>query len=233
MTEQGMDIQESLGTTIAPTNASAQSSDAMSALTGDDFFRLLIAQLSTQDPLEPMSNEDLMRQVSSIRDIELNTALTETLQSLVGQQHFAGASALIGKYVTGADAEDGIETSGVVVGARFEPGGQAVLILESGDELPMSQVATIEAADHLGEVLVGKYVTGVDRRDPANPLEVGGVITSVGTGEKGALLLELDNGSSLSLADVSSIGSPPEQESVVEKVLGAPAKMIQTVLGLR
>ena len=227
-----MNVQEGLGTTIAPTNTSAQSSNSMSALTGDDFFRLLIAQLSTQDPMEPMSNEDIMRQMSSIRDIEANTTLTETLQSLVGQQHFAGASALIGKYVTGTDGEDGADVSGVVVGARFAPGGQAVLILESGDELPMSQVGTIEAADHLGEALVGKYVTGVDRRDPANPLEVAGIITSVNTGEKGALVLELDNGASLKLAEVSSIGSPPEQESVVEKVLGAPAKIIQTVLGL-
>ncbi|UCF32858.1 MAG: hypothetical protein JSV78_11050 [Phycisphaerales bacterium] len=227
-----METQQSLGVTPVGSSGSAQQSSGMSALASDDFFKLLIAQLSSQDPLEPMTNEDLMRQMSSIRDIELNTALTETLQTLTGQQHFAAASSLIGKYVTGGGAEEGDEMAGVVAGARFEPGGQAILVLESGEELPLAQVSTIEAADQLGEVLVGKYVKGVNRDDPDNPVPVEGVVAAVSTGRSGALVLELANGMTLSLSDVSSVGGEAE-ESVIEKVLSAPAKLAQTVLGLR
>lgn len=42
----------------------------MGELTSQDFLKLLVTQLTYQDPLDPMGNEELLRQISSIREIE-------------------------------------------------------------------------------------------------------------------------------------------------------------------
>ena len=85
----------------------SSTSNAASALSGEDFFKLLIAELTNQDPLEPTSNQDLLNQISSIRDIELSTSLSESLTSLTEQQRFASAGSLIGQFVTASDSGDG------------------------------------------------------------------------------------------------------------------------------
>ena len=90
----------------------------MADLRSEDFFQLLITQLTNQDPFEPTENEDLLRQISSIRDIELSTVLTNSLHLLTGQQRFSSASSLIGRHVTGLPDADGAVMRGMGVGIR-------------------------------------------------------------------------------------------------------------------
>lgn len=93
--------------------------NAATAMDSQDFFKLLITQLTNQDPFEPTGNDELLRQISSIRDIELSTTLTDSLRSLTGQQRFTSASTLIGQFVTGVPGPDGVVDSGLVIGIRF------------------------------------------------------------------------------------------------------------------
>lgn len=196
-------------TSLLTPSAGAPSGGAASATEGlgsQDFLKLLITQLTNQDPLEPTDNDELLRQISSIREIELSTTLTDSLRSLTGQQRFASASSLIGQYVTGAPGGEGETRQGLVIGVRFTEAGQATLQLSGGSEMPLDAVRTIQSPLQAGQALIGLNVIGVDRRDPAEPKPVDGVVTAARAGEAGETILELDTGDSLRLRDVFGIG---------------------------
>ncbi|MCH7924020.1 MAG: hypothetical protein IIC51_00660 [Planctomycetes bacterium] len=171
-------------------------------LSSDDFFKLMIAQLTNQDPMEPTSNQELLQQISSIRDIELSTTLTESLRRLAGQQQFGSASTLIGQYVTSVAGSDGNVQAGMVVAVKFDSQGLPRLQLSSGVELEMSQLASIVSPVRAAESMVGRLVTGLDRRNPAEPEVIEGLVTAVRVTEGGEVFLELDSGDDIRLRDV-------------------------------
>ncbi|MCK4658731.1 MAG: hypothetical protein KAV82_04345, partial [Phycisphaerae bacterium] len=147
-------------TAIAPasTTLRTEQKSGLEGLGGDDFFKLLIAQLSNQDPLEPTSNQELLNQISSIRDIQSSITLTSTLESLVERQGFGSAASLIGQYVSGVtDATDGssVPMRGIVMGLRITPEGSVMLLLDNGLELPMNKVEEVTTAQQFAEMLQG------------------------------------------------------------------------------
>lgn len=188
-----------------PPTSSADTDKALGTLGSQDFLRLLIAQLQTQDPLEPVSNQDLLNQISSIRDIELSTTLTSSLSDLANQQQFGSASSLIGQFVTGSPGADGLTHSGLVVGVRFPADGSPVLQLADGSELPISRLSAIESPSEAARALMGQGIVGVDRRDTSSPEVVSGVVSGVRLDEAGDVLLELDTGMSLRLRDFTGL----------------------------
>ena len=70
----------------------SSSANSALALGSQDFYELLITQLTNQDPMEPMGNEELLRQIASIREIELSSSLTESLQSRADKHPLGSAS---------------------------------------------------------------------------------------------------------------------------------------------
>ncbi|MCH7813838.1 MAG: hypothetical protein IID40_07435 [Planctomycetes bacterium] len=198
-------------TTIAPTTTTAtpvaNAPKGGIALTGEDFFKLLIAQLSNQDPLEPTSNQELLQQLSSIRDIELSTTLTESLKSLTAQQRYASAAGLIGHYVTGRSEGDDparLRPEGVVTGVQFTADGAALLQLDNGLEFPLERLETVVAKQAGTTMLVGRMVTGVDRSDPEALRVIEGIVTGIRKEADGSVMLELDTGETLPLKDMLS-----------------------------
>jgi len=189
---------------LSPSTA-PRTTNSFSELGSDDFFKLLITQLTNQDPLAPTGNEELLRQISSIRDIELSTTLTHSLQSLTGQQNVASASSLLGQYVTGVPGPDGVPTSGLVVGLRFAEGGRPLLLLSNGTEMALEQVSTVQPPLAAAEAFVGLTVTGVDRRKPQQPEVVEGIVTGARLDEQREAVLELDSGASLRLRDLVGV----------------------------
>ena len=183
----------------------AVNGDALGTLGSQDFLRLLITQLQTQDPLEPVSNQELLNQISSIRDIEMSTTLTSSLRNMAGQQQFGAASSLIGQFVTGIPGADGVTPRGLVVGVRFVTDGQGILQLADGGELPMSRLSAIASPGEAAQALMGQGVVGVDRRDAASPEVVSGVVSGVRRDDAGDVLLELDTGMNLRLRDFTGL----------------------------
>lgn len=193
-----MDITQIASNVTGVTGASRSAAN----LSSDDFFKLLITQLTNQDPMEPTSNQELLQQISSIRDIELSTTLTASLQRLAGQQQFGSASTLIGQYVTSVAGSDGNVQAGMVVAVKFDSQGLPTLQLSSGVELKMSHLASIVSPVQAAESMVGRLVTGLDRRDPAEPEVIEGLVTAVRVAEGGEVFLELDSGDDIRLRDV-------------------------------
>lgn len=124
------------------------SSKTVADMTSDDFLKLLITQLSSQDPFNPVTNQDLLNQVSSIRNLQMNTEQLATNQQLATsingmslQNSISTASGCIGKKVTGID-DSNSEISGIVTGVRVES-GNVMLDLDSGKSLSIGNVTQI------------------------------------------------------------------------------------------
>ncbi len=122
----------------------------IATLSSEDFFKILVSELQTQDPLEPSKTSDMIGQVSQIRSIELSSKMGDTLDTLVQQQRTAGMADFLGKYVTAVtNAPDGspIATEGVVTGVTFASDGSAVLELDTGLSVPVRDVVHVSTLE--------------------------------------------------------------------------------------
>lgn len=192
---------------IAPSTPTSTGANDIGSLDSQDFFRLLISELTNQDPFEPADNQALLNQISSIREIELSSSLSDSLRELTGQQNFAASSSLIGKFVTSLGGADGAALSGVVVGVRFDANGQAILQLGTGGEVPIQSLASVQSVAAAAEGLVGHKIMAVDYQDQSDGEFVEGQVTAVRREDDGSVVLELDGGETVRLQDV--IGMAP------------------------
>lgn len=87
--------------TSSSLQADSQRASGFGSLSSEKFTEIILTELSNQDPLEPNDTQSLLDQLSSIRAIESDTNLTESLEKLISRDEFATASGLIGKVVTG------------------------------------------------------------------------------------------------------------------------------------
>src|SRR6476659_2725783 len=85
----------------------------MDDLNSSDFLQLMITQLQQQDPLNPMDNNQMVQQISSIRELSATTKLTSTLDSVQAGQNISTASSFIGKTIDAID-DSGNPVTGVV-----------------------------------------------------------------------------------------------------------------------
>jgi len=99
---------------IAPAISSAGSSDtsanASSNLTQANFLQLLVAQMTSQDPLNPESDTDFAAQLAQFSALQESTAMAGSISIMQ-------ASSLIGATVTVASATNSTQTSTGVVSA--------------------------------------------------------------------------------------------------------------------
>lgn len=104
-------------TTISPTAGSRTANsqaNGFSALSSEEFTKIIISELSNQDPMQPSDTNALLQQLSNIRNIQSSMDLSEKLKSLVSENQLASASNMIGK-VAGGLAEDNTRTFGRVI----------------------------------------------------------------------------------------------------------------------
>jgi len=108
----------------------------------EEFLKMMIVELQNQDPMNPMSNQEMMAQIGQIREIESNTRLTETLESLQLGQSMATASNMIGKTITGLpDGETSYVTG--VVGSATVIDGKVKLLLNGEKVVSLDNVGVI------------------------------------------------------------------------------------------
>ncbi|MEE4152947.1 MAG: flagellar hook capping FlgD N-terminal domain-containing protein [Erythrobacter sp.] len=74
---------EPLRTELADFETSSRlTGGGLGALTQADFLRLLTTQLANQDPLEPVSNEEMLSQMAQFSSLEAETRTTQTLEDI-------------------------------------------------------------------------------------------------------------------------------------------------------
>jgi flagellar basal-body rod modification protein FlgD len=72
---------------------------ASNKLTLEDFLKVLLTQLTYQDPLKPMDNQEFMAQIAQFTTLEQTQQLSANVQSLLNNQSSLQSVGLIGRSV--------------------------------------------------------------------------------------------------------------------------------------
>lgn len=99
-----------VGATSGATGTTGQvvdrSKTGFNGLSADDFMKMLITQLQNQDPSEPMTNAELLNQISMMRNLQSNIELSDTLKSISTGDQLTTAAGLIGRLVNVTTSEE-------------------------------------------------------------------------------------------------------------------------------
>lgn len=128
------------------------STNAFSGITSEEFLKVLFSELTNQDPLQPNDTAAILEQISTIRSIETDLSLQTSIESLVSQNEFASAGAMIGKLVSGL-TEDGRVLQGVVSSVVNSRNG-AFLKYGDGSGVLLKDVLEIRDAPAAGAPVV-------------------------------------------------------------------------------
>lgn len=110
------------------------------ALGQQDFLKLLVTQLSSQDPLNPQKDTEFIAQMAQFSSLEQTKGIQASLSAMRSQQDFTSASALIGREVTlQIDRETVVR--GVVSGVALEAGVPKLIV--NNQPFDMSSVLAV------------------------------------------------------------------------------------------
>jgi flagellar basal-body rod modification protein FlgD len=126
----------------AATGASNKTADATpenpnATIGKNGFLQLMVAQLQSQDPLQPTESSAYVGELAQFTELEQVTNLAQTSSQSASAQGVAQAVALIGQTVSYKDPTSGAEAQGKV---------QSVQITSSGATLTVEGVTGIEPA---------------------------------------------------------------------------------------
>ena len=126
------------GTQTAAETSKATSSS--SSLGKDDFLKLLVAQLTHQDPLEPLKDQEFIAQMAQFSSLEQQTNMAKGIETLA-KLSMTSAVGYVGRTV-GYTGDDGSPKAGMVKYVEFTD-GQVVLKLEDGTSLSLDKVEQV------------------------------------------------------------------------------------------
>lgn len=129
---------------IGPSTAtSTQQADVggLGSLSSQDFLDLLVAQISNQDPLSPVSSSQFMSQTAELSTLEQVTALSQETSQVLAQSELQTAVSAIGRTVKG-ESLAGQVVSGTVTAVQDTSNGP--LLQVGSSEVPLSQVSNFD-----------------------------------------------------------------------------------------
>ena len=182
----------------------------------DAFLKILVAQLTYQDPLNPMDDKDFVAQLAQFSSLEQLTNISGSMETMIGQQAqsaIGDAVGLIGKEVSASGytlAKEGssVSTLHYYCGADIESG--FLNIYDQDNNLRYTEILGPKQGDTLhkfvwngrdynGDILPdGIYSVGIAGEDAdGNPvyiqMEVTGKVEGVVT-DNGKIYLVLEDG---------------------------------------
>lgn len=118
---------ESLGTVLE----SPQQQVSQAGVGQDDLFKILLTQLTYQDPLKPLDNQEFIAQLAQFTDLEQNRQINDKMEALLTVQSADQSIGLIGRSVQ-VRSENGGSDIGTVTTITFER-GEPKLTIKKGD----------------------------------------------------------------------------------------------------
>ncbi|MFL6676168.1 MAG: flagellar hook assembly protein FlgD [Massilia sp.] len=114
-------------------------------LNQQDFIKILMTQLTYQDPLKPMDNEQFMAQMAQFTALQQTTELNTNLLQLIQNQAALASVGLIGRTV---DVQTASGTQTGTVAALSYTGDQPVISVKVGsgqtiDNISLSQLVNV------------------------------------------------------------------------------------------
>lgn len=108
----------------------------------DDFLKILVAQLSHQDPLNPMQDKEFIGQMTGFSTLEQIVNLNGSFSKFAAAQSgLSSYSASIGKEITWLDDSANGSQKGIVTGVAVRDG--KAYYMTDGQEIPVEKVDTI------------------------------------------------------------------------------------------
>jgi flagellar basal-body rod modification protein FlgD len=137
------------GTTgVTGTYGSTQSTNSTGQLDKDAFLKLLLTQLSNQDPLKPMDDTQFISQLAQFSSLEqmqqLNTNFGPFFQNFDTFAANQTATSLISKTITAVDPNPPKNATGHLVNPMTDANG-VPLKDSDGNEIPISIVGQVQA----------------------------------------------------------------------------------------
>ena len=167
-------------------------------LTKDDFLKLLVMQLTHQDPLNPLDQNQFLAQTAQFSQLEQLVNINESLSALVGKSgasDVAGAAALLGKTVKTAGSSFALQGAGASLpytleGATvpvqiqiFDQQGTVVRAINATPDKLGEQVAVWDGRDANGRTMsAGTYYYRVAAMNGTGTPGVASVAAGVLTG---------------------------------------------------
>ncbi len=109
---------------VTSSNSAPATTQSLNALSTDQFVQLLAAQLQDQDPMNPVSPDQMLNQMAQLSSVsaltQLNTNFTELAQKL---ENPAQVSGLLGRTVEWTDATSGATRRGTVTRLQLGSSG--------------------------------------------------------------------------------------------------------------
>lgn len=223
-------IQNTTSPLFGSTEASATPAAPKSALDQNAFMKLLIAQLSHQDPLQPQDGSAFVAQLAQFSAVEQAQAQTQKLDLLSQQLASIGSNDavnLVGKTVSiqaKSIAFDGVTATGASVtlsapAAKVsvqiqDASGNVVRTIQLGSRPAGAMPITWDGRDDHGQIVpkgaYGFAVTATDGVGATVPVsqQVTGTVTKVSF-DKGYPEMLLNTGATAPISDLISVGSLP------------------------
>jgi flagellar basal-body rod modification protein FlgD len=131
--------------TLGAIGAAAAASHSASGLGLQDFMKILLTQLTYQDPLKPMDNQEFMAQMAQFTSLEQSQRLNDRVQQLIDNQAALQSVNLIGRTVEIKTASG--NTTGTVSALSFQGAAPMLsLALPGGNvlqDVSLSQVLSV------------------------------------------------------------------------------------------
>ena len=140
-----MAVESVAPVTFIPGTRVSQDRVPAKSLTQNDFLKLLVAQMTQQDPLNPKSDLEMIPQMVSFTQLEQSKNMQADIASLRGQQEILQANSLLGRTVEIQDKSKAVIT-GPVTAVQMEEGTPKLVVNGSkhglGDLLSIRPPAT-------------------------------------------------------------------------------------------
>ena len=123
------------------TNLGVESRIPSKSLDQNDFLKLLVAQMTQQDPMNPDSQSlNSIAQMASFSSLEQNRAMSSDMAQIRADQEFLQANSLLGRTVE-IKVDSTHRANGVVTAVQVTDGSPKVVV--DGQSYDLSQVLTI------------------------------------------------------------------------------------------
>jgi flagellar basal-body rod modification protein FlgD len=110
-------------------------------------MKMLIAELENQDPTQPMSNQDLLTQLSTMSQLQSTQDLDTALQSNTNNQQLSIATSFIGQNIQGTDSNSN-PVSGIAQQAILQNG--AAFVAVGNTLVPLANITAVSPAQLSG-----------------------------------------------------------------------------------
>ena len=117
-------------------------------LNRDSFLKLLVKELSNQDPLQPVNDKEFISQMAQFSALEQMHNVSKSVNRLTGMQ----ANNLVGKFVSGKDFVTGKLVAGKVKTVIHDSAGNSFLRV-NGRSVKVDDVTSVSEANVSRETL--------------------------------------------------------------------------------